>query len=270
MARGPWAYQPSAAAAMIFMILFLIATAWHLVVVFRRRVWYFIVLVVGGCIEVAGYLARFLATNDTSSLGLFVVQTLCILVAPALIAASIYMVLGRLILLLRAEEYSPIRPSLLTKIFVGGDLLSFLVQVMGSGMLSSNFTLGKAIILAGLAAQILFFAVFVAVMAVFHRRMARKPTATSMEVDRLHTRMGWVKIVRVMYVASAMIFIRSVFRFCEFTGSEDSPLMTSEAYLYVCDSTLMFGVLAVLLYCHPAEYVPNRKQIRQMLDEELS
>lgn len=55
--------------------------------------------------------------------------------------ASIYMVLGRLILLLHAQEHSPVRPSWLTKIFVGGDIISFLVQVMGSGMLSSNFTL---------------------------------------------------------------------------------------------------------------------------------
>lgn len=45
---NPWSYSPSPVAAMIFLILFTIATLWHIVIMFRRRVWYFIVLVLGG------------------------------------------------------------------------------------------------------------------------------------------------------------------------------------------------------------------------------
>ncbi len=48
---NPWSYAPSSAAALIFLILFAVATVWHTVIVFRRRVWYFIVLVIGGCRE---------------------------------------------------------------------------------------------------------------------------------------------------------------------------------------------------------------------------
>ncbi|KAL7628298.1 hypothetical protein AAE478_002498 [Parahypoxylon ruwenzoriense] len=91
----------------------------------------------------------------------------------------------------------------------------------------------------------MIFVILLAVATVFHGRLARKPTPTSLEVDRLHAKIGWINI------------------------TEDSPMMTSEAYMYVCDSTLMFGILAILIYCHPAEYVPNRKQIRQMLGEEV-
>jgi hypothetical protein len=54
-----------------------------------------------------------------------------ILLAPALLAASIYMILGRLIVSLHAEGNSLIRPSWLTKIFVIGDVVSFLMQCGG-------------------------------------------------------------------------------------------------------------------------------------------
>jgi hypothetical protein len=46
---NPWSYSPSPAAAMVFLVLFAIATIWHMVIIFRRRVWYFIVLAIGGC-----------------------------------------------------------------------------------------------------------------------------------------------------------------------------------------------------------------------------
>lgn len=58
------------------------------------------------------------------------------LVAPALFAASIYMELGRLVVVLHAERYSLIRPKWMTKIFVLGDVLSFLLQSGGKSTLS--------------------------------------------------------------------------------------------------------------------------------------
>lgn len=63
-------------------------------------------------------------------------QTLSILLAPAFFAASIYMILGRLIVLVDGESHSPIRVKWLTKIFVGGDVLSFLAQSAGMYFIS--------------------------------------------------------------------------------------------------------------------------------------
>ena len=61
-------------------------------------------------------------------------QSLLILVAPALFAASIYMELGRIILLVEGEKHAIIKRRFLTKIFVAGDVLSFITQ--GSGKTS--------------------------------------------------------------------------------------------------------------------------------------
>lgn len=66
------------------------------------------------------------------------VQSLLLLLAPALFAASVYMIFGRLIRLLGGERYSIIRVKWLTKIFVLGDALSFLVQSGGKIVLAGE------------------------------------------------------------------------------------------------------------------------------------
>lgn len=181
------------------------------------------------------------------------------------------MVLGRLITRVRGEALAPIRPSWLTKIFVGGDILSFLIQIVGSGSITSNFTLAKTVILVGLVVQILFFGLFIVGAAVFHRRLAANGSATyslATNDSQVHGK-GWRSVMYVLYSASALIFIRSVFRLIEFTGTNNSPMMTSEAYIYLCDSTLMFLVLVIVGYFNPISYVRNNKAL-VMNGEELS
>lgn len=58
-------------------------------------------------------------------------QTLLLLLAPALFAASIYMELARIIELVDGESRSMIKRKWLTKIFVCGDILSFTLQMAG-------------------------------------------------------------------------------------------------------------------------------------------
>lgn len=54
-----------------------------------------------------------------------------ILVAPPLFAASIYMTLGRVVIKLGAEDQSIVPVRFLTKTFVAGDVISFLMQCGG-------------------------------------------------------------------------------------------------------------------------------------------
>jgi hypothetical protein len=147
-------YIPSQVAAIIFVVIFGLTTFAHIFQLIQKRTWYFIPLVIGGLctvtsysgirshaltfrtVEVIGFIGRFLSHNDVWALGPFIMQSLLILVAPALFAASIYIILGRIILLVDGERYSLVRLKWLTKIFVAGDVLSFLLQ--GSGMRSSE------------------------------------------------------------------------------------------------------------------------------------
>ena len=82
-------------------------------------------------VEWIGYIGRAIGHFNQWELGTFIMQDLLLLVAPALFAASIYMVLGRLIIFTQGEMMAPIRPTRLTKLFVSGDCLAFVVQASG-------------------------------------------------------------------------------------------------------------------------------------------
>jgi len=66
------------------------------------------------------------------------------------------------------------------KKFVTGDVLSFIVQCIDAGILSStsNPSLGKTIILIGLALQLIFFGIFIVTTAVLHVRMNTRSTVS--------------------------------------------------------------------------------------------
>ena len=147
-------YHPSLLAAIIFIFFFLISTAIHIFQAARYRTYYFIPLITGGLcayaqikphgvkltartVEVSGYIGRALASNNQYNLSIYIFQIVLLLVAPTLFAASIYMVFGRVITLIKGEKLAPIRSQWLTKIFVCGDILSFFVQCGGE---SKNFT----------------------------------------------------------------------------------------------------------------------------------
>jgi hypothetical protein len=122
-------YDPSLAAAVIFTVLFLLTSLFHLYQLIRARTWYFLALVIGAIFEMIGYIGRILCSQQSPNwtLGPFIIQSILLLVAPALFAASIYMILGRIIVAIDGEKYSLIKRWWLTKIFVASDVLSFLV-----------------------------------------------------------------------------------------------------------------------------------------------
>ncbi len=212
-------------------------------------------------VEVIGYVGR--ALNARQSYGNwttppYIMQSLLILLAPALFAASIYMVLGRLITLLAAEHLSPIRVKWLTKVFVTGDVISFLAQSAGGGMLSqaktqSKVNLGENIITGGLGVQALFFFCFIIVSGIFNVRLHRNPTQRSETI-------GWQSYLYILYLASSLIMIRSVFRMIEYAMGQDGILLQHEVFLYVFDAALMFLAMVLFNFYHPSTIVKSDKK----------
>ncbi|KPM41928.1 hypothetical protein AK830_g4655 [Neonectria ditissima] len=250
-------YDPSLAAAVIFAVVFGISALGHTYQMVQRRTWYFTAFLIGVLFEVGGYAARAVNASETPdwSQAPFIVQTLLLLLAPALFAASIYMVLGRIIRTLEAEHHSIVRVNWLTNIFVLGDVLSFIVQAVGGVIVANadskdDLDKGQNIVLVGLAIQIIFFGVFIAVISFFHFRIVRHPTTTSLE-----TTLPWKRYILVLYAASLLIMIRSIFRVAEFAGGPTGTLQTSEAYMYCLDSTLMLICVLLFNIQHPSTVV---------------
>jgi hypothetical protein len=63
-------------------------------------------------------------------------QSILLLVAPALYAATIYMELGRIVLMIDGEGRVLISKKWMTKVFVTGDILSFILQAGGKSFVS--------------------------------------------------------------------------------------------------------------------------------------
>lgn len=82
-------------------------------------------------VQIIGYVARAASHFNTTSTILYAIQSLFVLLAPTLYAASIYMVLGRIITFLRGTHLSYVPVRLMTRIFVLGDVLSFILQAAG-------------------------------------------------------------------------------------------------------------------------------------------
>lgn len=126
-------YTPSLAAAIIFLLLFVFLICGHIFFVWKHKTIFFITFVVGGLFEAIGYAARAVNAHEAPNYSTmpYALQSLFILLAPSLFAASIYMILGRIIRLVDGDSRSLIRATRLTKIFVLGDVLSFFIQSGG-------------------------------------------------------------------------------------------------------------------------------------------
>jgi hypothetical protein len=147
-------YYPSKGAAGVFIVFFTLAALAHLYKLVRHKSWYFIPFIIGlicmssfrilripifsaqltmFVVEAAGYLGRAISAGQSPNwrLSPYMLQSLTLLLGPTLLAASIYMTLGRLIRLLHADMYSLIRTTWLTKVFLFGDIFSFFIQSGG-------------------------------------------------------------------------------------------------------------------------------------------
>lgn len=127
----------------------------------------------------------------------------------------------------------------------------------------STIDLGNHVILGGLILQVLFFGFFVTVASVFHRRIRMVPTGRSAAL-----KVPWERYLVVLYIASALIVIRCIFRVAEYAGGQTGPLLKTEVYLYIFDATLMFVVMALFNIEHPSK-VLNRYAVADYMMEQL-
>ncbi|KAK1593642.1 RTA1 like protein [Colletotrichum navitas] len=238
-------YTPSLPAAVVSVAVFAILTILHTWRLYRARAFYFTAFTIGGLFQTIGYSSRIASHYDKLSVGAFSIQAIFILVAPALYAASIYMILGRLIRTVRGEHLSLIPVDWVTRIFVTGDVISFTLQAGGGGVQAAGtlelYETGEKCIIAGLFVQIVVFGFFVMTSLLFHYRLAKSPTSTS------ESAIPWKRHLYVLYITSGIILIRSIFRVVEYLQGNGGYLISHEIFLYIFDTLLMAIVMAIFL-----------------------
>lgn len=281
-------YDVSLPAAATSMVVFLILSVLHVWCIWRHRSFYFTAFTIGGfctdasplpypnprpspqaqpvktssmltsfsqtVVQVVGYAARIGSHHDRFSIPAFSIQAIFILVAPALYAASIYMILARLILAIDSAHLSIVPVRWMTRVFVAFDIISFTLQGGGGGIQAAGtlemFELGEKIIIAGLFVQIVVFSFFVVTAASFHkRRLGAGPAASSVP---------WRRHLAVLYVVSAIILVRSIFRVVEYLQGNSGYLISHEIFLYIFDAVLMAVVMAIFLVWYVDDLAPSK------------
>ncbi|KAH8747737.1 RTA1 like protein-domain-containing protein [Diaporthe sp. PMI_573] len=262
----PYRYTPSLIAAIVSVAVFAILTALHTWRVHKFRAYYFTAFTIGGVFQTIGYAGRLWSHFAPDALPGFIMQEILILVAPALYAASIYMVLGRLLQSLRAKHLSFIPVKWMTKTFVIGDIVSFTLQVGGGGIQAAGslnlYEIGEKAIIVGLFVQIAVFGFFMVTSLICHTRLARSPTPATDQGIIL-----WKRHLYVLYLTSTIILIRSLFRVVEYLQGNGGYLISHEIFLYIFDAALMALVMLIFFIWYVGDLEPKATHKRQLTME---
>ncbi|TEY39454.1 hypothetical protein BOTCAL_0455g00080 [Botryotinia calthae] len=247
-----YAYTPSTNVALVAAALFGLSATYHLITMFRKKTYFYTAMVAGGYMMTAGYVARYLSAKDTANIMFYSMQSLLIILPPSLYAATIYMIYGRIVLFVNAPSASIISPKNITKIFVGGDVVSFVMQSSGGGMMAmaSMNELGEKLIVFGLLAQLLFFSIFLIIAITFERRMRSHPRAFDVPA---RGKKHWHQLLMLLFAAAVLIIVRCVYRVIEFSQGSTGTLMSHEYYMYILDTAPMFAVQCMFHVVHAGD-----------------
>lgn len=213
-------YYPTISANAVPAIIFLVALLIQVVIGIRRRTWsYLVALGIGSLFEAAGYGGRVSLHKNPYSSGGFKLQIICLTVAPAFIAAGLYLNLKHMVLVF-GPHLSLLKPALYTYIFIGCDIFSIVLQAAGAGLAAAgtNVTAASDIILGGLSFQVFTMLVFGLMSAFFFLKVLQHRGELKSETEQLRgsRRFKWFLVSLVL--AYTTILIRCIFRVAAFAG----------------------------------------------------
>ncbi|KAJ5629390.1 RTA1 domain protein [Penicillium herquei] len=250
-----YGYTPSEAAAIFASAAFGTSAFFHAYQTWKYQAKFWTVFLIGAFMMTLGYIARCISIKSPSALGPYIMQYILILLPPSLYAASIYMIFGRIVNITAQPRLSLVSPEKVTKIFVIGDLVSFLTQLGGGSMEASTSTasLGSKILMVGLFVQLLSFGLFLSTAVVFEVRLRK------LMLFREAT--SWRTLLYLLFAASALIIIRCIYRMMEAGQGSTGYFATHEAFIYCFDMLPMLTVQTAFHFCPPGRALrPKRGQ----------
>ncbi|KAK3991202.1 RTA1 like protein-domain-containing protein [Cladorrhinum sp. PSN332] len=231
----------------------------------RRRGTFFTVVMILGCItEVIGYAARVLsADNPWQELG-FLMQIVCLTIAPAFLAAGIYSCLAKLVLIY-GEGNSRLKAAWYTRIFIPCDFISLVLQAVGGAFASmaedkETLDLGTNIMIAGLVWQVFTLVMFVVCCVDFALRVQRRKKQLGEEAALDKSRAALTIRSSKMFkgflwalgISTLAILWRSSYRVAELSEGFEGPLMAEQDLFIGFESVMIAVSVLVLNVFHPS------------------
>jgi len=213
-------------------------------------------------LEVLGYAGRIMSHYNVFKEPGFLMQIVCLTIAPAFMAAGIYLCLSRIVTTFGAEN-SRIKPLSYPRIFIPCDLVSLLLQAIGGGMASvashtdKDPTPGNNIMIAGLSFQVATLFIFILLSTDFAIKTVRrvKKLGHTAALDPRHARLreSWAfkGFLTALAFATLCIFTRSVYRVAELSEGWGGHLIKTQKYFIGLEGAIVGLAVLALNAFHP-------------------
>lgn len=266
---------PNKGANLAALILFAILWVWNTIAgVWTKQWWFGISFFIGCGLETAGYIARFLSSDDPYELNYFLVQIICLTLAPAFFMGGVYYLLAKFAMIYGSDT-SRLKPMHYSYIFISCDLLSIVLQAIGGGMASTALTNdedtgpGTHVMVAGLAVQVAAMTLFFLLCFDFSYRIySRKRTAKlsnpdispdQLDAELFEPKYSFIRRNQPWYhiflgaiaICSILIYIRCIYRLIELAEGWEGYLILRERYFLVLEALIVVIGTAVLSIVHP-------------------
>ncbi|KAF4761369.1 hypothetical protein N7455_012618 [Penicillium solitum] len=253
-------YVPSLAGNAFYLAVFAVLLVAQVVLGIRYRTWGYLGGLFGGLVlEIIGYAGRLQMHYNPFLFNPYLEYLICLTIAPAFISASIYICLGRIVVIY-GEDISRLRPRTYTIVFIICDVVSLLLQASGGAVTSiadaDQADLAQAGIntmIAGLSSQVVSLAIFMALCLDFAWKVRKNQHKLNPEIDMIVLRnsIKWKAFLAGLALATLTIFVRSVFRVAELQGGFHSSLANNEVVFMILEGAMLTIALLCLTTLHP-------------------
>ena len=210
-----------------------------------------------------GYVGRImLHTNPWSGNG-FDIQICCLIIAPAFIAAGIYLTLKHIVLE-TGTSFSRLKPRLYTWTFILADFFSLVLQGAGGGIAatankgSNGQVVGNDLMMTGIVWQVFTLIIFGGLVIDYVLRARRENLSPSARSLIQTTR--FKLFVFGLTLAYLTIFTRCIFRIGEMARGWGNPIMQKESDFIGLDGVMILIAVLCLTACHPGFTFPEMQQ----------
>ncbi|OXM78841.1 hypothetical protein C364_03314 [Cryptococcus neoformans Bt63] len=290
---SPYGYTPTEWVTIVFIVLFSVSGALHLVQATIFKYWIvFPTIAVGIALEIIGWAGRYWSNQNILYNPPFLMQIITLIIAPVFFSAWDYTILGIAIQNL-GRQYSMLAPKAYVALFVTCDVISLILQAVGGGWAaSSDFPVPKAptnIMVAGIIFQLVSMIIFSLLACDFmYRAWRKKPYQRKVrqvvdepiretgsgategtegsegekfdEVERSAVVRGWWWVMAGTAICSLMIIIRGVYRSVELVQGWNGYVISREVYQDCLDGIPMFIAVLSINVFHPGFFLPRRRK----------
>ena len=251
-------YSPTKGISIAFAVLFFISGILH---IYQNNIKYHswkigFLLPWAAALFVAGFVLReYNVRGHLDNLEVFIASAVLLFAAPPVYSGADYFILGRALYYIPC--LSPLHPGRVWSTFIGLDIIVEALAANGAALVSNQSItarrrkIGFDLVKASLILQVVLFAAFASVVALFHIRARRAGVVNY----RLKV------IIYTMYASCTLIVMRNLFRTVAIFTAYDSYTNSTEWLIWVWEMVPMLANTVMLNVWPPAKYLPAGNKV---------